>query len=75
MADESLPYLQLFGYCTRRHRARLVYYDKSGRHQEAYVHMFPFGAGNAGVNVYHVTCPECGEAYATTDRGVETVES
>ena len=70
------PNLELFGRCTGGHRARLVYYDRAGRHQEPWVHSFPFGAGGAGVvNFYRVTCPECGEEYTTTDRGVERVET
>ena len=76
MTGEDVPYLELFGQCTKGHRARLVYYDRAGRHQEPYMHVFGFGAGGAGaVNVYRVTCPECGEEYTTTDRGVERVES
>ena len=70
------PYLELFGRCTRGHRARLVYYDKAGRHHEPWAQSFPSGAGSAGaVNVYRVTCQTCGEAYSTTDRAVERVES
>ncbi len=75
MADEPQPRLELFGRCTRGHRARLVYYDGAGRHREPWVHSFPFGAGDAGVNVYRVDCPQCGEEYTTTDRRVERVES
>jgi hypothetical protein len=77
MADEGQPSLELFGRCTRGHRARLVYYDRAGRHQEPWVHSLPFGvgSGSGGVNVYRVDCPQCGEEYATTDRTVERVES
>jgi hypothetical protein len=76
MTQDGAPYLELFGRCTQGHRARLIYYDRAGRHQEPYVHMFPFGAGSAGgVNVYRVACPKCSEEYTTTDRGVERIES
>jgi hypothetical protein len=77
MTREGAPYLELFGRCTQGHRARLVYYDGAGRHQEFNVHMSVFGAGRStgAVNVYRVTCPACGEAYTTTDRGVERVET
>jgi hypothetical protein len=76
MNKESLPYLELFGRCTHGHRARLVYYDRTGRNQEPYVHVFAVGAGRAGpANVYRVTCPECGEEYTTLDSGVERKES
>jgi hypothetical protein len=75
MAKERLPNLELFGRCTHGHRARLVYYDQTGRNQESYVHMFAVGAGSAGANVYRVTCPKCGQEYTTFDSCVERVES
>ena len=76
MDKDSPSNVALFGRCTQGHRARLVYYDRTGRHQEAYVHMFVFSAGRDGaVNVYRVTCPQCGEEYTTTDRGVERADS
>jgi hypothetical protein len=75
MTKGALPYVELFGHCTRGHRARLVYYDKAGRTQEPYVHMFVMGVpGNGGGNFYRVTCPKCGEEYTTSDRGAELVE-
>ena len=64
---QSLPPLELFASCTRGHRARLVCYDQTGRHQEPYVHMFAI----RGANVYRVTCPACGEEYTTFDSDVE----
>jgi|GEM_PF-6146733 len=76
MANGSKPWLELFGRCTRGHRARLIYYDQAGRHQEPWAHSFVFGAGSDGsVNVYRVTCPQCGEEYTTTDRDAERDES
>ena len=78
MAKDRLPHLELFGRCTRGHRARLVYYDQTGRHQEPYVHMFVVPAGSAGggaANVYRVSCPECGQEYTTFDSGLERAES
>jgi len=76
MPSASKPWLEMFGRCTHGHRARLIYYDQAGRHQEPWVHSFGFGVGSVGgVNVYRVDCPQCGEPYTTTDRGVERVES
>jgi hypothetical protein len=74
MANE--PYLQLFGRCTCGERARLVYYDRAGRHLEPYVTTFVLGAGASGAaNVYRVTCPTCGQEYTTTDQAAERVEA
>ncbi len=69
------PDRALFGRCTRGHRARLVFFDQAGRHQEPFVQMFAVGSAAGGANVYRVTCPTCGEQYTATASGAETGDS
>jgi len=73
LAKDAPPKIELFGQCPGGDRARLVYFDETGRHQEPYVQMFPVSVGSAGANVYHVTCPICGKEYATFDSALERV--
>ena len=69
--QDHLPTSEIFGRCAHGHRARLVYFNKSGRHQERYVQMFPL----TDVLVYRVTCPVCGQDYTTFDTAVERTDS
>jgi hypothetical protein len=63
--------VSLFGRCGRGHRVRLVRYeDRKLSHQESYVEILLA----AHHHIYRVTCPTCGEAYTTSDSGVERVK-
>jgi hypothetical protein len=75
MAQDPLPTLELFAHCTRGHRACVVYYDETGRHQAPFVHMFtlPGVSRRPPTDVYRVTCPTCGEDYTAFGPGLERV--